>query len=144
MANQLIEELEKKKRFLRGYRKNLACLNRLKTKLRLLDMRITSVRSPDMSGMPRGSAPVTLDDLLADKEELEIRIKELSKKSKSLKRKILAEIDALEDDRYIEILESYFIDGLTLESIADNMGYSERYLYDLYKKALVKLTINNS
>ena len=141
MKIQVIEDLENKKQFLRRYRKNIACLDRLKEKLKLLDMRITSMRSPNLSGMPRGSAPVTLDDLLADKEELEERIKELKKKSKSLKREILVKIDSLEDDRYSEILEAHFIDGLPIEKISEKIGYSERHTYNLYKEALFKISI---
>ena len=141
MENHFIEDLENKKQFLRRYRKNVACIARLNEKLKSLDMRIKSVRSPNMSGMPRGGVPVTLDDLLADKEELEDRIKDLKKKSKSLKREILSEIDALEDDRYSEILEAHFIDGLPVEMIAEKIGYSERHTYNLYKEALIKISI---
>lgn len=135
-----VQEIENKKRSLKRYRKNLACIGRLEEKLFLLDERIKSVRSPNLSGMPRGSTPITVEDLIGDKEELEKRIDRLKKKTRSLKATILSEIDSLEDDRYCEILEAHFIDGLTLEAIADNMGYTERHIYKLYKKALVKLT----
>lgn len=135
-----VQEIENKKRSLKRYRKNLACIGRLEEKLFILDERIKSVRSPNLSGMPRGSTPITVEDLIGDKEELEKRIDRLKKKTRGLKAAILSEIDSLEDDRYCEILEAHFIDGQTLESIADNMGYTERHIYKLYKKALVKLT----
>jgi len=90
--------------------------------------------------MPRGGTPVTLDDLLSDKEDIEDRIKRLKKKSKSLKRSILEEIDDLEDPRYCEILEAYFIECKRMEDIAEDMGYTERHIYELYKDALTALT----
>ena len=142
MENQEVKDIENKKLSFKRYRKNIACIERLEEKLLLLTEKITSVRSPNLSGMPRGSTPITTEDLIADKEELEQRLNRLKVKTRKLKSDILSEIDALEDDRYIEILEAHFIDGLTLESIADNMGYTERYIYQLYKKALVKLTKN--
>ena len=140
MENQKVREIENKKNSLKRYRKNLACLARLEEKLKVLDERIKSVRSPNYSGMPRGSTPITTEDLLADKEELETRVKRLRSRSRKLKLEILAEIDTLEDDRYCEILEAHFIDGYTLEKVADIMGYTERHIYSLYKKALVNLT----
>ena len=143
MENHEVTEIENKKSSFRRYRKNLACIERLEEKLILLTERINSVRSPNLSGMPRGSTPITVEDLIGDKEELEQRLNRLRTKTRQLKQEILSEIDTLEDERYCEILEAHFIEGLTLERIADRMGYTERYIYQLYKKALVILTKNN-
>lgn len=142
MDDLSIQEIEKnKKRFLRRYQKNLACINRLEEKLVLLDERLTAIRTPNLSGMPRGGVPVTIDDLLADKEDLEKRIKKLRQKSRDLKRSVYEAIDSLEDPRYCEILEAHFIDGLSLEDIAEDMGYSERRIYSLYLEAIRRLTV---
>ena len=140
MENFDVREIEKKKRSLRRYKRNLACIDRLERKLGLLNSRILSIKSSNLSGMPRGGTPVTLDDLLSDKEDIEDRIKRLKKKSKSLKRSILEEIDDLEDPRYCEILEAYFIECKRMEDIAEDMGYTERHIYELYKDALTALT----
>lgn len=144
MDNQEIQEIEIKKRSLKRYGKSKDCLERLKEKLYILDSKIKSVRSPNLSGMPRGGTPVTVEDMIADKEELENRIETLSLKTRQLKSEILKEIDSLEDERYCDVLESHFIDLLSFETIAENMGYSERYIYTLYKEALVILTKNNN
>ena len=108
-----------KKRYLKRYRNNLSCIDRLEEKLNLLEVRLSSSRSPNLSGMPRGGTPVTTEDLIADKIELENRIARLKAKSKILKSEILEEIYSLEDPRYCEVLEAYFIDGYTLEKIAE-------------------------
>ena len=139
MENQEIQEIEKKKQSLRRYRKNLFCVQRLEEKLVSLDRKITSVRSPNFSGMPRGGVPVTVEELIADKIELEDRIKRLKNKARILKREILEEIDSLEDNRYCEILEGHFIDCLPLELVAEKMGYSERHIYTLYDEAIATL-----
>lgn len=142
MEDLEIQEIERKKRSLKRYKKNLVCIGRLEEKLALLDDRIKSVKSPNMSGMPRGGTPVTIADLLSDKVELEERIERQKAKSKDLKKEILEEIDSLDDVRYMEILESFFIDGISLEDIADNEGYTVRHVYRLYSEAVTKLALN--
>ena len=142
MENYEAQEIEKKKRSLKRYKKNLACIRRLEDKLALLDARINSIRSPNLSGMPRGGTPITMEDLIADKLELEDRIKRLKSKSSGLKSQVLEEIDSLEDPRYCEILEAFFIDCLPLDDIADNEGYTVRHVYRLYSEAVTILALN--
>lgn len=143
MDEQSIQEIERNKKWsLRRYRNNLSCVSRLERKLALLDERITTIKSPNFSGMPKGGVPVTIEDLLSDKMDLEKRIKRLKKKGKEIKESILEEIDSLEDSRYCDVLEAYFIDGLSIEKIAENMGYTERHIYTLYKEAISILSVS--
>ena len=143
MEDEKIQEIERKKRSLKRYKKNLACIGRLEEKLILLDEKIKSVKSPNYSGMPRGGTPVTVEELLSDKIELEERIKRLRGKSKNLKTDILEEIDSLEDPRYCEVLEGFFIDCKSLEDIAENEGYNVRHVYRLYSEAVKTLAENS-
>ena len=144
MDDHTVQEIEKrKKKSLKRYRKNLACIKRLEEKLVILDERITAVKSPSLSGMPRGGTPVTLADLVSDKVNLEKRIERLKVKGKKLKSEIYEEIDSLEDPRYCEVLEAHFIEGLTFESIAEEMGYTERHVYTLYSEAISLLAISD-
>ena len=136
------QEVIQKKRYLKRYRNNVDCVNRLESKLALLDERIKSVKSPNYSGMPRGGTPVTVEDLLSDKIELEKRISRLKAKGRNIKVEILEEIDTLEDYRYGEILEAYYIDCKSMDEIADDMGYSTRWIYDLYAEAITALCSN--
>lgn len=141
MEKHEIQEIERKKRALKKYKKNIACVMRLEEKLILLDERITSVKTPKLSDMPRGGQLVSIDDLLSDKQELEERIDRLKRKGRRLKSDILEEIDTLDDPRYCEILESFFIDCLSLEEIADNEGYTIRHVYRLYSEAVTILAL---
>lgn len=144
MDDHTVQEIEKrKKKSLKRYRKNLACIKRLEEKLVILDERITAVKSPSLSGMPRGGTPVTLADLVSDKVDLEKRIERLKAKGKKLKSEIYEEIDSLEDPRYCEVLEAHFIEGLTFESIAEEMDYTERHVYTLYSEAISLLAISD-
>ncbi len=141
MDEQSSEEIKRrKKRYLKRYRKNQACISRLENKLVKINERLYSVKTSNLSGMPRGSVPVTTDDLIADKEDLEERIKRLKAKSRGLKKSVYEEIDNLEDPRFCEVLEAYFIDGLSIEKIAEKIGYTERHVYTLYSEAITYLS----
>ncbi len=142
MENQESREKDKK-RFLRRYRKNTLCIARLEEKLKILDSRLTSPKSPSLSGMPRGGTPVTTSDLITDKIELEERIARLKEKGKIIKNEILEEIDTLEDPRYCEVLEAYFIDGYSLDDIAKRECYTDRHVYRLYAKAITLLALKD-
>lgn len=141
MEDHSVREIDKKKRSLKRYKKNLDCIRRLENKLSILEERLVSVKSPTLSGMPRGGKPITADDLIADKIDLKKRIDRLKSKSDKLKSEILEEIDSLEDYRYCEILEAFFIDCLSLEEIADNEGYTVRHVYRLYQEAVTELAV---
>ena len=136
--------IEKKKKFLKRYKRNNACIDRLKIKLQVLDEKIKAVKSPNYSGMPRGSVPVTIEDLLSDKLDLENRIERLTVKKSDLKNKVLEEIDNLDDERYIEVLESFFIDCKAFWEIAEAMGYQERHVIRLYSQAIRELVDNDN
>lgn len=147
MDEQTIPEIENLKRLKKGslkrYRNNVKCIRRLERKLDLLNDRITKIKSPSFSGMPRGGVLVTIDDLMSDKLELEDRIKRLRQKGRSLKRAIYEEIDSLEDPRYCEVLELFFIDCLEFEDIADKLGYTERHIISLYSEAIKILSLKD-
>lgn len=141
MENEQRQEIERKKRYLRRYKKKLACIARLQSRLDALTERIRSIKSPSYSGMPKGSTPVTVDELIADKIELEDRLERLHAERRELKKEILSAIDTLDDVRYCAILEGYFIECLSFEEIADNEGYDLRHIYRLYHEAVSLLTV---
>ena len=96
-----------------------------------------------MSGMPRGGTPITTADLIADKCELESRIAKLKSKSARIRSEILDEIDLLDDSRYVDVLEAYFIDGLTMDEVAARYCYTVRHAYRLYQDAILILAFES-
>lgn len=139
MDDKTLLETERKKRYLKRYRKNTALLDRLNRKLEDLNQRIYTLRSPSLSGMPRGGEPVTVSDLIADKADLEERIDKLTNKGKNIKREILNQIDDLDDVRYVEILELFFIDCMDFDEIAEETGYNVRHVIRLYSEGISKI-----
>lgn len=134
-------DFENKKRFLKRYKKNKFCVLRLEKKLKFLNDKITGLRSPGFSGTSKGGEPITVADQIADKIDLEKRIKKLKSKGERLKAEILNLIDEIEEPIFCEILEAFFIDCLTLEEIAEDQGYTVRHIYRLYHRAVESLKI---
>lgn len=56
-----------------------------------------------------------------------------------LQREMQSKINEVDDREYKSLLELYYLNGLTWESVADRMNYSLRHIYTLHGKALVAL-----
>ena len=93
--------------------------------------------------MPRGGTPITSADLIADKCELESRIAKLKSKAARIRSEILDEIDLLDDPRYADVLEAYFLDGLTMDEVAAQYNYTVRHTYRIYSDAILILALEN-
>ena len=65
-------------------------------------------------------------------------------RTRELVRWKLAAIDAIravEEPRLSEVLELYYIDGLTWEQVAQRMGLDVRWVYRLHGMALMMVTV---
>lgn len=136
-------ESERKKRYLKRYRRNCSLIDRLTHRLEALDQRIQGLKSPALSGMPRGGERVTIEDLIADKVDLERRIERLKDKGGVMRCELLDLIDELEDPRYAEVLESFLVDGFTFREIAEDMGYTERHIIRLYSEGVSAISLDS-
>lgn len=137
-----LTELERKKKFMKRYKKNQSLIHRLEERLYLLDQRIIGVKGVGFSDIPKGNgSTVTQAELITDKMELEERIKRLIKKGRVLKNEAIEKIDTLDEPVFAEVLESFFIDGKTFEEIAEDMGYNERHIIRIYSRAVSSLDI---
>ncbi|HEY4601539.1 MAG TPA: sigma factor-like helix-turn-helix DNA-binding protein [Cerasibacillus sp.] len=140
--DQLDENLFKRnKHFLLGYSRMKKRIERLEQKLLELDDRLYNARTSTISDMPRGGVPVTFDDLVARKEDTQERVNYLTEKARTIRREIYSVLDLLDDDRHVEVLELYFIDGLSHEDIADEIGYSTRHIIRLYVEAVKSISL---
>lgn len=124
------------KKRLYSYRNNQDCIKRLKYKLEELNARIKAIKSPSYTGMPKGGVPVSMEELLSDKIELENRIESLQKKSKEYKADIYSIIDTVNDVRQVEIMEAYFIGCKNFDEIAQEVGYSVRTVKRMFGTSL--------
>ena len=130
-----------KKKWLSRYTRNRVVIQRLEEKVASLDSKMKTIKTSNLSGMPRGGQPVTSADIVADKLELESRIEKLELKGRQYRREILDAIDDLEDAVHAEILESVFIDGMLIEDVGDELGYNIRHVYRLYARAIEAIQV---
>lgn len=137
----LKEETKKKKIYLKRYRNYLIRIKRLEEKLFQIDNQLIGLKSTQITDMPKGGIAATKDDLLIKKEETEHRIQNLVDISRNVRMEIFDCIETLDDYRFSEVLESYFIDGYTLEAIAENKNYSIQHVGYLYGKGLEMVQI---
>lgn len=143
MDDQSAKDIEKQnKRYLKRYRNNIECISRLEAKRDDLEYKLKSLRSANISGMPRGGIPVTEADMIADKADLEARIVRLTAKGRILKSEVCAVIDTLEDPRHCEVLESFYIECLSMDEIAQKMNYTERHIHALFQEAISFISIS--
>ena len=56
-----------------------------------------------------------------------------------MKTEICAVIDALPEEKHRNVLERFYLQGMTNREIADELGYEERTVYRLKKQAEKKL-----
>lgn len=136
MENLETQTLNEKKKFLKRYKRMTAIINRLEEKLARVDERMYKIKSPNFSSEPKGGTPVTMEDLLSEKMELEERINRLIKKSRVIRQEILDKIDELDDVRYGEVLEAFFIECKDFQQIADDTGYTVRHVIRLYSEGI--------
>jgi len=137
-----IQDQERKKKYLKRYRKNRMLVDRLKEKRDSLDGRIVGLRSPGLSDMPRGGTPVSKEDLIAEKLEVEARILRLEDKGRQYKDEILEKIDELDDPRYAEVLESFFVRCKEFGEIAEDNNYTVRHVIRLYSEAIKTMSVD--
>ena len=135
------ESIRAEKRFLKRYIKNEACRKRLEEKVSTLENRMKGLKAVTISDMPRGGSPISLEDLLIQKEELLERINRVKKKSDKYRKEILAEIDQLDDEREVEILESYYLEDKDIVDIAIEIGYHEKTVGNIFHSAIVNLAL---
>lgn len=136
------EIIDAKKKWLGRYKGVCSQISRLSERVATLEAKINGVRSPRLTGMPRGGTPVTTADLIGDKIELEERLERLQKRRSSVRREILDAIDTLDNEKLSEILEYWFIQCMNADDIADELGYTTRHVWRLYSQAIEEIEIS--
>ena len=132
---------ESKKALMR-YRALMEKVARMEERLEQIDRDLMSIKSPALSSEPKTSVRITLEDKLIRKDELESKINSTLKVARQNRADIMRCIDALENQKSALVLERYFIDSATLETIADEMHYSYEYVKQLYVAGVKSAVVN--
>lgn len=135
------DKFRQNKAFLIRYRILSEKIERLENKLAQIDGDIISLKSPVSDGMPKASVRITLDDKLIQHDELEDKINTLLKHARKNRSDISRCIDALDNQKQALVLDRYFISAQSLESIADDIGYSRSYVTKLYVQGVQSVIV---
>ena len=136
------ERFRESKKALMRYRALMEKVARMEERLEQIDRDLMSIKSPALSSEPKTSVRITLEDKLIRKDELESKINSTLKFARQNRADIMRCIDALENQKSALVLERYFIDSATLETIADEMHYSYEYVKQLYVTGVKSADIN--
>lgn len=128
-------EAEKTKKILGRYKMLMGMAETLDRQARELGDRAETTGSKKISDMPRGGKHATMEDLLAEKADLERRRDGFLKKAEKEKPKVQQYIDRVESERHNHLLYGLYLQDKSVEEIADAEGYSVRQEWRIYKEA---------
>ena len=136
-------EAEKVKKILGKYKKLMRMAETLDRQAGELWDRAEAMGSKKLSDMPRGGKHATMEDLLAEKADMERRRDGLLKRAREEKTKVQQYIDRVETERHNHLLYGLYLQDKSVEEIADEEGYSVRQEWRIYKEAhqIVEKTI---
>ncbi len=136
------KENEKKKEYLRQYTRSQKRIDNLKEQLLSLKETEQSVRSQQMSDMPKGSSrDKDLSDLMVKIEELNKKIKDEMIRSAKTKIAIEEDIFSLRNEDEARVLRMRYIESRQWEEIENRMKFSRRQVLYIHGRALNNLKI---
>lgn len=102
----------------------------------------TDISAKPINGMPydnTGTVPQKMANAVCALVDLERETEKLITHYIDTKQKIIAVIEQLPEKEY-GVIHRYYIRGMTLEAIAEDMGYSTVQIWRIKKKALKSLS----
>lgn len=140
--NNVKNENNRKKEYLRGYRTNRRRINRIDDEVTELRELAASVKATDYSGMPHGSGnQKDLSDELARIDTLEKRLEQEREKCVEFYISIENLIKSVKNEDENDVLFYRYIKGLRFWEIAEKMDCSEQWVHKLHGRALGRLKI---
>lgn len=131
---------EKKKKYLRQYRKH-------SRKIKRIEAEIEEIRSMKMypsqnnDGMPKGTNQSDLSGYAAELTEKENELYEKGVEQVMIYKDIEQRIKTIDDEDERDVLFYRYIKGKSFWEIAQIMDYSESWIHELHGRALKKLEI---
>lgn len=136
-----MDKFDENKKFFGRYIRYVKQIERLKERYNELSLKMRSINSKNLDGMPRGGTVHFMDDDVIELDELEHRINLILSESKTIKDEIVSVLDHLDNPNKSAILEEHFIYNKPLDVVADDVFLSERQTRRLYSQALNEIDI---
>lgn len=138
--NNVKNENNRKKEYLRGYRKHGKRINRIEAEIEeIRSMKMYPSMNND--GMPRGSNQNDLSSYAAILHEREEELYQEGVKQVQAYKDIAYKIEKIDNQDERDVLFYRYIKGFDWWKIAQIMNYSESWIYELHGNALKKIKI---
>lgn len=145
MDEKEYQEYQSKKEYLTGYRKACKKIENLKEQLESLREIEQSVKSQQLSDMPKGSnRHQDLSDLMVKLEDLQAQIADAIMVSCRIKLEIEGALWKLEDPEEARVLRFRYIYFAKWEEISKIMSYSRSQIKRINEKAIINLKMNHN
>ena len=140
MDEKELTENEKKKEYLKSYKKALRREQRILDEIQCLrlDKMLPSIVQ---DGMPHGSSQTDLSGYAATLDEMIEDLKRERLEKVKIRKKIERSIRNLENEDEQEVLRLRYINGLAWGEVAEEMGFSTRRATQIHENALLNLKI---
>lgn len=135
------EENEKKKRYLRQYRKHARRIARIDAEIKEIRMLKLNPALSMGDGMPKGSSQKDLSDFAANIDQMEEELRNEGIKLVKSYNRIIHRIKNLKNKNESDVLFYKYIKDMTFWEISKVMGYSERHITRLHGTALTHLEL---
>lgn len=139
--NNVKNENDRKKTYLRAYRKHGKRIKRIESEIeeiRNMKMHPSSINN----GMPHGSNQSDLSSYVAALQEREDELYQEGVKQVQTYKDIEYRINKLENQDERDVMFYRYIKGFTWWQIAQLMEHSESWIYELHGRALKNIQIN--
>lgn len=140
MDEKEYQQYQDKKEYLMSYKKACKRIESLKEQLNSLQEIEQSVRSQQISDMPKGGGrQQDLSDLMVKLEDLQIQIADAITESCKIKLEIEEALWKLEDPGEARVLRFRYIYFMPWEEISRTMNYSRKQIQRIHQKAIQNL-----
>lgn len=139
--NNVKNENDRKKTYLRAYRKHGKRIKRIESEIEEI-RNMKMYPSSNNDGMPHGSNQSDLSSYAAALQEREDELYQEGVKLVQTYKDIEYRINKLENQDERDVMFYKYIKGFTWWQIAQLMEYSESWIYELHGRALKNIQIN--
>lgn len=139
--NNVKNENDRKKTYLRAYRKHGKRIKRIESEIEEI-RNMKMYPSSNNDGMPHGSNQSDLSSYAAALQEREDELYQEGVKQVQTYKDIEYRINKLENPDERDVMFYKYIKGFTWWQIAQLMEYSESWIYELHGRALKNIQIN--
>ena len=139
--NNVKNENDRKKTYLRAYRKHGKRIKRIESEIEEI-RNMKMYPSSNNDGMPHGSNQSDLSSFAAALQEREDELYQEGVKQVQTYKDIEYRINKLENQDERDVMFYKYIKGFTWWQIAQLMEYSESWIYELHGRALKNIQIN--